>query len=131
MNSAIRNEFEADLFDVRRQESLFAEARDTGVRLDRVGLGYVAQTSIEALAERVFRGPLEPGELDRLRRGVELIRNEPLETSLRRVENGFYRLLQEAYRHHAETGDADSAPWTDSFAELGRALRIAGPWDRS
>jgi len=130
LNSAIRRELGTDEPDPVRLGRLLQEAREAGVELDRSGLGYAAQVALERLFARLAVDPGRLHDLERLRLGVMLVRNQPLEADLRRVENSYYRMAHEvypAYREAADRGESAAVEWVRSFDELGWVLRVAGP----
>ncbi len=127
--AAIRRELVAVPFDPQHLGTLFAEARENGVTLERAGLGHAAETALAAIGGRLATAPGDVESLTRLARAVQWLLAQPLDLDLRRVENRFWRLAREVYpsfREAAKRDDATAIAWIRSFLELGRTLNVAG-----
>ena len=66
--------------------------------------------------------------LQQLEVAAGLVRSLPFDVHLRRVENGYHRLLKTIYptmRERAARGDESARRWIELFTNLGRTLRFA------
>ena len=130
LNIGLRRELELPEFDPARLQTLFDEARSVGVALDGAGLGYAARAALERLMARLDDSPEDRSLLERVMCAAKLFLELPFEVDLRRVENGYFRLLEGVapeVRKRAAAKDAEALRWIEIFEELGDTLRFAGP----
>ena len=128
LNLGLRRELESPEFDPARLQALIDEARSVGVELEGVGLGYAARGALERLMKRLDDSPADRPIMEKVTRAVQLFRELPFEVDLRRVENGYFRLLQDVapeVRERAAADDAEARRWMERFEELGDTLRFA------
>jgi hypothetical protein len=130
LNTRLRHLLEAPDFEPQQLETLLDEIRSIGIGLDHAGLGYAAGETVERAMERFACAPEDLVSLENLKTTIELIRGLPFDVDLRRVENGYYRMLQTlvpAKRERASAGEAAASRWVRAFTELGKTLRVAEP----
>lgn len=127
LNTTLRSAFDQSELDVSRIQELLHEAEEVGAELDRLGISYGLQSSIERTFEAWSNEPDRLGRLQRLRRAVELATVMPFEVDLGGVQNGFYGLMERVYPlfcEQARRGDPVARQWKQEFETLGEALEI-------
>ena len=99
-----------------------------GVELEREEVARELRDALERRVERLWSAR---GETDRLAGLIGLVERAdelPFEVSLWGVQNGYWRLLREAYpgiRDRAARGDEAARAWVDRFRALGERLSVA------
>jgi len=130
LNIGLRRELESPDFDPLRLQPLLDEAKSVGVALDGAGLAYAARAALERLMKRLDDFPEDRSLLEQVVRAAKLFREMPFEVDLRRVENGYFRLVEgvaPGVRKRAAEHDEEALRWIEIFEELGDTLRFADP----
>lgn len=130
INSNLRRAFASEELDPQRIESLLRSAKAEGVRLDTEQLAFAWRESIERLARRLFEKPTDLELLKRLDSTAGLLKMQPFEVDLWKVQNGFYLLLEETLpemRAKAEQGDESAQVWLKHSTSLGERLSVEVP----
>ena len=124
-----REALEEDEPDLDRVAELVRNAGTWQVILDRAGLGFALQGTMERFMEALKAAP-DTERLQRATSWLALIRSLPFDVNLWSSENRFYEMLESAYpgtRARARSGDAAAREWVAAFAALGEALRVLVP----
>lgn len=130
LNTRLERALAEDEPDPIQLESLFHEAKLTGLRVDRETLGIAAGAAVERLLTRVAEAPDDADRMIRVRRVMEFIRSLPFATDLWRAQNVYFRLLEDEYPirvQRAEGGDGDARWWMREWEALGSALGVSLP----
>ncbi len=127
LNTSLRRQLRAPELDLGRLQSLLEEARNSGAELDRPGLAFWTQETLEHLARGFGARPADLQSLDRLQGLSLLAREHSIDVDMRNVENCYYRVLQSVfpgYRERSLAGEEAARHWVKRFGELGEILRI-------
>jgi hypothetical protein len=127
VNTDLRFSLSQDELDLDRINGLLEEARVCNVHLDSEGLGLLFRQTIEKIMERFVSTPEDQTCLEQLVGAAELARAMPFEVDLWKVQNLYYRMLQEIYpqfQQHAQGGDAAAQEWVHQFVALGGQLSV-------
>jgi alpha-amylase/alpha-mannosidase (GH57 family) len=127
LNGNLRAAFESEDLDAERIQSLLQEARGEGVVLDAPTLAFALQGSIDRLSERLSADPADLETLESLEMAIELARSLPFEIELWKVQNRYYRLLQQdlpGFQGRASQGDETAKLWLQRFTSLGENLSM-------
>jgi hypothetical protein len=128
LNGAVRQLIEAGDFEPQWLGGLLEEARAEGVALDSAELALATQSALEAKLQRLVDSPHDLDALEQLEVAAGLLGSLPFDVNLRRVENGYHRLLKTVepeMRQRAGSGDDAARRWVELFTSLGRSLRFA------
>jgi alpha-amylase/alpha-mannosidase (GH57 family) len=128
LNSAVRQLIEAGDFDPQWLGGLLEEARAEGVALDSAELALAAQSALESKLQRLVESPHDLAALEQLEVAAGLVGSLPFDVNLRRVENGYHRLLktiEPEMRARSGRGEESARRWVELFTSLGRSLRFA------
>jgi alpha-amylase/alpha-mannosidase (GH57 family) len=116
INSNLRRALEAEPLDVARIRALVDEAVRTRVALDKAGLGYALQRTLERRVDRYAGEPVSEERLREVKELLGLVRALPFDVNLWRVQNVYWDLMTKAPPETKARPD---------FVELGGALGIA------
>ncbi len=127
LNIELRRAFGRDEIDREHVLSVLEEASLAGIEVDREGVAFVLQGTIERLAAGFAAAPGEIDACQGLLAAVELARDAGFPLDLWRTQNVFYDVLHgDHWRYlHLETADAPLQDWLELFVDLGAALRVA------
>ncbi len=121
---------EEDEPDLGRVVELVQDAATWQVTLERAGLGFALEGTVNRLMEEARSAP-EPERLRRAAASVSLIRGLPFDVNWWRAENVFYMMLESAYpgyRARAKSGAEAAREWVAAFVALGEVLRVRVPY---
>jgi hypothetical protein len=127
VHTMVRSELEKPELDPDRIRDLLGEAHALGTELDRAGLSYTLQRSIEQATELWSEAPDRLGRLRRLKTAVELTQELPFEVDLASAQNEFYTLMETVlprFADQARRGDPIAAQWQQVFEALGETLKV-------
>jgi hypothetical protein len=127
LNTTLRAELGRRELDFSRIRTLLEEAEAVGTPLDRIGMGFALQQTIEEGLLALASDPEPAARLRRLRKTAELAATLPLDLELALAQNRFYSLSQTIYppiREQARRGDPKADAWCTEFRALGAALRM-------
>jgi hypothetical protein len=130
LNGNLRHTFEKEDLDPDRVQYLFRSARAEGAALDTETLSFAWRKGIEREAERFFANPWDPSLLERLDTAARIVRSAPFEVDLWKVQNGYYRLLEDVLPEQqtiAEQGHDFAKTWVKNFISLGQSLSVRVP----
>jgi alpha-amylase/alpha-mannosidase (GH57 family) len=128
INAELRRAFEVDSLDLARARSLMDEANKLRLQLDRAGLAFTTQQSLERLALRFRDQPDDMAMLEQLADLAASAKALPFEIDRWRVQNLYYDMVQALYhsrRDAARAGDMDAARWVTLFTTVGEQLAVA------
>lgn len=127
VNIDVRRAFEAENFDPREIERLFAETKTWGLDLDIPGLSFILEQTIERQARQFIEQPERRGVLERLNGLVELSARLPFNVNPWTAQNDYYRALTTIYpdvKARSQAGDMQARGWVDQFMALGQSLSV-------
>ncbi|MBI4528902.1 MAG: DUF3536 domain-containing protein [Deltaproteobacteria bacterium] len=127
LNAQLRRCLEAEEIDVDRIAALLEETKIQGAPLDEQTLEFSFRRNVERLAERFSVQPGDPVLLKRLSRAATLLGKMPFPIDLWRVQNVYYRMLQNTYpefHKKAQQGDESAQAWCSQFRDLGEKLMV-------
>jgi alpha-amylase/alpha-mannosidase (GH57 family) len=126
LNSNLRRALEQEEVDAERLHMLLETAKLEGVSLDVATLEFALRKNLERMAERFVADPAVD-LLQQLDRAASLLRDLPFNVDLWKVQNAYYRLLEESYpnmQQRSEQGDEPAQAWTHAFRAVGKKLGI-------
>ena len=127
LNTDLRRTLTRSRLNLDRVEELIAEVRSAKVELDRNGLSYAFERTIERLARELAEDPADIEKLMTLERTATIARSLPFEIDMWKVQNIYFALLQGHYPAlalRADEGDAKAVEWTQAFERLGVQLAV-------
>jgi len=128
---AINHQLETALagpeFDPDRVRLLLDAARRRRTDLDETRLEFTFRRALEALADRLERGPEDDAVLHELELAVEVMAALPFSVNLWRVQNAFFAVVEGRVRGAAppRTPDSPAAAWAGRLLALGPKLGVA------
>lgn len=125
MNSAVRKAVIEDEADPERVRTLLDAARREGVALEAEGLAYGLKKRLAEMTAEVVENPDDLEKLERLDAMVDVVHLLPFAVDLWKVQNGYYRLLQNNFPAMSRRPDDFSRLWTSEFVGLGQKLNVA------
>lgn len=127
INTDLRAALSQDELDSERIKGLLEEARVCNIHLDSEGLGLLFRQTIERMMERFAATSEDQTCLGQLVAAAELAGAIPFEVDLWKVQNLYYRMLQEIYpqfQQDARRGDPAAQEWVSQFVALGGQLSV-------
>ncbi|HHW39737.1 MAG TPA: DUF3536 domain-containing protein [Syntrophomonadaceae bacterium] len=127
LNTGLRRALSEKEFDLEQITALLNEARNLDIPFVKEDLGYALRQTVERMAERLRTRPEDLSLLENLEKATGLACAVPFEVDLWKVQNSYYRLLQEVYpefRRQAEKGEEDARAWISRFNSLGENLKV-------
>ncbi|HZK19053.1 MAG TPA: DUF3536 domain-containing protein [Clostridia bacterium] len=96
------------------------------INLDHPGLGYVARSTIEGIADKLLSRPNDLDLLKRLDDSTGLLEELPFDVDLWRVQNIYYQLLNTTYRELLRQNDKNDNTqlWLETFNRIGDKLQM-------
>jgi hypothetical protein len=126
LNGYLRRALEHEEVDAARVAALLEAARLEGVTLDSATLEFAYRHKLERLVERLIVHPTLDS-LQQLESAASLIQALPFRVDLWKIQNSYYRLLENVYpdmREQGEQGDRTAQAWLNAFKALGRKLAV-------
>jgi len=126
LNGYLRQALEQEEFDAERVNALLEAAKLEGVSLDTATLEFTYRHKLERLTERLIVNPTVD-LLQQLDSAAGLIRALPFRVDLWKIQNSYYRLLENIYpnmQRQKEQGDRAAQAWLSAFKALGRKLAV-------
>ncbi len=129
LNNGLRRALKREEPDFERIKYYLNEVRRLDVTLDDTELGYTLKHTVEQIAERLRERPGDLTLLQNLDRVMSLVRSLPFEVDMWKVQNIYYRLLNEDYpgfMKKARQGEDSARAWVHYFSHLGDKLEMRG-----
>jgi hypothetical protein len=126
LNGYLRGALEQEEVDAARVAALLEAAKLEGVTLDSATLEFAYRHKLEGLAERLIVHPTVD-LLQQLDSEASLIQALPFRVELWKIQNSYYRLLENVYpdmRRQGEQGDRAAQAWLNVFKALGPKLAV-------
>ncbi|HSE90811.1 MAG TPA: DUF3536 domain-containing protein [Candidatus Binatia bacterium] len=126
LNGHLRRALELEEVDAERVHTLLEAAKLEGVGLDTATLEFAYRHKLERMTERLVASPTVD-LLQQLDNAVSLIRALPFRVDLWKIQNGYYRLLENIcpdMQRQKEQGDKAAQAWLSTFKALGRKLAV-------
>jgi alpha-amylase/alpha-mannosidase (GH57 family) len=126
LNGYLCQALEREEVDAERVNALLEAAKLEGVPLDAATLEFAYRRKLERLTERLIVNPTV-GLLQQLDSAASLIRALPFPVDLWKIQNSYYRLLENIYpnmERQKEQGDRAAQAWLNAFKALGRKLAV-------
>jgi alpha-amylase/alpha-mannosidase (GH57 family) len=127
LNAGLRRALSSDLIELERVSSLLNEVQTWQVELDKEGLSYLLQQSLEKMMVNLLASPEDVNLLKELLAVTQLSHATPFPVDLWRVQNLYHQLLHSTYPEFeakARQGDKTAKEWLDQFVSLGQLLSI-------
>jgi alpha-amylase/alpha-mannosidase (GH57 family) len=128
LNRELRAAFAEPPIDIERARTLLDEANAAQVTLDRSGLSYALELSLERLAAAVRDTPRDAANLERLAEVAAFARALPFPVDLWKVQNIFYDIVQRQYpiiAAEADSTNGDAELWIRLARTVGEQLGVA------
>jgi hypothetical protein len=126
LNGYLREALEKDEVDIERIRTLLETAWLEGVAVDAATLEFAYRHRLERMMERLVANP-NADFLLQLDHAASLIQVLPFRVDLWKIQNSYYRLLENIYpqmRRQKEQGDDAATAWLNSFETLGQKLAV-------
>lgn len=126
LNGYLCQALEQEGVDAERVNALLEAAKLEGVPLDTTTLEFAYRHKLERLTERLIVNPTVD-LLQQLDSAASLIRTLPFRVDLWKIQNSYYRLLENIYpnmQRQKEQGDLAAQAWLNAFKALGRKLAV-------
>ncbi len=127
ITSRLRDEFEHNDFNAEVVKAALDEAKVANVSLDRLQLGHGLENRLETMGAQLLQQPLNLILLNKLNHAIRLAGQVPLELDLWKLQNVYFKILQEVYpqvKEKAGAGDKEAEKWLESFITWGESLSI-------
>ncbi|MGQ0814907.1 MAG: DUF3536 domain-containing protein [Gemmatimonadota bacterium] len=127
LNTDLHRTLTRDTIDLDRVSELLEQVEAAKVELDRKGVSYAFERTLERLARELAADPADAGKLSTLERTATIARSMPFEIDVWQVQNIYFALLEEHYPTYLARAAQDDPPaieWTQSFERLGEQLAI-------
>lgn len=127
INSALQETLRQDDVDLFRLQSLFEEAKQWRVEVDKSELGLLASERIEGLLKKILSGSEETVYFEIVEKLFEIIAPLQAELNLWRSQNLYFAIGKKFLPKMSEVskiGDDRAKKWTNAFHKLGQALKI-------
>ncbi len=120
LNAQLRRELSSDELNSQHIRSLMDSAQLERVGLDRAGLGFTVQKTLERMMEHLCQEMEDVAMIRKISHAVEVVTGLGLPVSLWRVQNIYFKIA-----HQYVFGDKKLGPeWPDAFVRLGEQLSI-------
>jgi hypothetical protein len=130
LNGNLRRALEQEEIDAERVHTLLETAQLEGVSLDTATLEFAFRHNLERMAERVVADPTLDS-LQQLDQATSLIRALPFSVDLWKIQNAYYRLLEDTYpkiRRRKERGDELAPQQQEALRTFSRSFHDAQTW---
>ncbi len=130
INTSLLREVSSVDMDADRVRSLLRDARRREIMLDREGIGFALQGTLERMALELLAEPDELPLLERLEAATLLVKESPFDVNLWTLQNALYDLRRDhsgSVRANADAGDARAKRWLTHFRPLVEAVGVAFP----
>jgi alpha-amylase/alpha-mannosidase (GH57 family) len=127
VSANLRRELEGETINKERLQDALRDVSNWLIEIDESGLAYVAQKTLERLADQFAGDPNDITALRALEDSAAALGSLPFSVNLYTVQNTYWRALQEVYPAilaKARAGDDDAAGWVESFRRLGETLSV-------
>ena len=120
LNSMLQREFAQRDLNLEKIQSLMDRANNEKLELDRVGLGFSLQKTLERFMDELCHRMEDVDKVRRITRAAELPNALQLPVNLWRVQNIYFKIA-----HQYVFGTKKLGPeWPDAFVRLGEHLSI-------
>ena len=126
LNGYLRQALEQEEVDAERVNVLLEAAKLEGIALDTATLEFAYRHKLERMTEQLIVNPTVD-LLQQLDSAVSLIRALPFRVDLWKIQNSYYRILENIYpnmQRQTEQGDRAAQAWLSAFKALGRKLAV-------
>ena len=127
VNSSLRREFEERDLNLDRIRALLDVAVREHITLEGPGLSYVLKRTLEQMMKALAADPSNVEQLEKLERGIDLVRSLPFEVGLWKVQNIYWQMLENVRPKFVAQNDEEGAAWIEHFNRLGEKLGIRIP----
>lgn len=126
VNAKLRHEFEESDLSIEQIQLLLESARRDNINLDESNLAFIINRRLDRIADELLVYP-HSESLEQYKTAVTLVRSLPFEVDLWKMQNAFYRLMQNLYPDITGGEGSVSERWTKEFEELGALLNVDVP----
>ncbi len=127
LNANLRLLLEAEELQPSAVAEHLQRAKSEGVQFDTETLEYAFRQTMEALADRFAESPTEPGVIEQMTAGLEIMDLLPFRVKPWKIQNISYRILHTIYpqlHSKAEGGEGEAQIWVVRFRTLAEKLRL-------
>jgi len=128
LHEDIRHKVQGDPVDLDQLKSLIEQARSRNGHVLDAQLSFVIKNRMEQMMNALEAEPADVERMKALNQLAQLVMPLPLGLNLWKVQNTFWRLLQNAAgetQARAAGGDEAAQAWVKQFVELGTTLGFA------
>jgi alpha-amylase/alpha-mannosidase (GH57 family) len=126
LNGYLRRALALEEVDAQHVNTLLETSKLEGVSLDTATLEFAYRHKLERMTERLIVNPTVD-LLQQLDSEASLIRALPFRVDLWKIQNSYYRLLENIYpkmQRQKEQGDKAAQAWLKAFQALGQKLSV-------
>ncbi len=130
INTSLLREVSDPELDVGRVRTLLEDAGRREIMLDREGIGFAFQGTLEGMARELRRAPDDLVLLQRLEASTVLAKASPFKVNFWNLQNALYDLRRDhsgTVRARADAGDERARRWLKHFRPLLDAVGVAFP----
>jgi alpha-amylase/alpha-mannosidase (GH57 family) len=125
VNTELRRQFDAEVLDVERIQTMLREIETRHVVLDRETLAYAFKAHLDKLVDRWRGEPEDPEVVRQFAAAAELLELLPFEVKLWRPQNVYFIVKGSTFpdvNKRAAAGDKAAQLWVEQFRVLGEQL---------
>lgn len=113
--------------EFKELKAVTEQLQNLRIPIDPEAIGYVAGNWITARMEEISADSARPGELERMRDVLKLLRETQVKLNLWKAQNLYFALGKKALpaaRKRAEEGDEASRRWAEVFVDMGNYFHV-------
>lgn len=121
----LRKAFLEESVSSERVQTLAEDVRRWNVQLSSVDLEFLVRHRLEDAMKRFAAEPKSVGQIEEVRKIVDLLRSLPVDITFWQIQNDYYQIALRSYRDflgRARSGDETAAAWIDAYRALGQSL---------
>jgi alpha-amylase/alpha-mannosidase (GH57 family) len=125
LNVELRRAFSEPEVSIEKVRILAEDIRRWNVPLSAVDLEFLVRHRVEAMMGRLASAPDDIGQIEEVRKIIDLLNSLPVDVKFWQAQNDYYRAARMAYLDfllRSRSGDDQAGAWIDAFRKLGRSL---------
>lgn len=130
VNLDLKRIFEEEDLNTEKLQSLINETKKWSLEIDKGTIGFVANSWINSLIERINQQPEEIPLFEKIESALKLLISLSVELDLWKAQNAYFSIGKKLYdpmKEKAEKGDDFAKRWIEVFHQLGSQLHVKIP----
>lgn len=130
VNLDLKRIFEEEDLNTEKLQSLINETKKWSLEIDKGTIGFVANSWINSLIERINQQPEEIPLFKKIESALKLLISLSVELDLWEAQNAYFSIGKKLYdpmKEKAEKGDDFAKRWIEVFHQLGSQLHVKIP----